>query len=68
MLYEVITLKARDEFFVTDLRSIAVQGLVAPEHLPPIAEAKLDEERATIASVIYNRLRAGQRLQRNNFV
>src|SRR5262249_61575098 len=34
-------LKARDdEFLVTDLRTIAVQGLVAPEHLPPIAEAK----------------------------
>jgi NAD+ diphosphatase len=25
---------------VTDLRSIAIQGLVAPEHLPPLAEAK----------------------------
>jgi NAD+ diphosphatase len=33
-------LKARDDLFVTDLRSIAVQGLVAPEHLPPLAEAK----------------------------
>ena len=33
-------LKARDDLFVTDLRSIAVQGLVAPEHLAPIAEAK----------------------------
>jgi NAD+ diphosphatase len=33
-------LKARDGFHVTDLRSVAVQGLVAPEHLPPIAEAK----------------------------
>jgi len=33
-------LKERDSFLVTDLRSIAVQGLVAPEHLPPIAEAK----------------------------
>jgi NAD+ diphosphatase len=33
-------LKARDEFLVTDLRSIAVRGLVVPEHLPPIAEAK----------------------------
>src|SRR5436305_5271519 len=33
-------LKGRDDFLVTDLRSIAVQGLVAPEHLPPIAEAK----------------------------
>jgi len=33
-------LKARDDLLVTDLRSIAVQGLVAPEHLPPIAEAK----------------------------
>jgi len=33
-------LKTRDGFFVTDLRSIAVQGLVDAEHLPPIAEAK----------------------------
>jgi NAD+ diphosphatase len=33
-------LKNRDEFLVTDLRSIAVQGLVNAEHLPPIAEAK----------------------------
>ena len=33
-------LKSREELHVTDLRSIAVQGLVAPDHLPPIAEAK----------------------------
>jgi NAD+ diphosphatase len=33
-------LKSREAFHVTDLRSIAVQGLVAPEHLPPLAEAK----------------------------
>ncbi len=33
-------LKTRDGFFVTDLRSVAVQGLVDAEHLPPIAEAK----------------------------
>ncbi len=33
-------LKAREDFLVTDLRSVAVQGLVAPEQLPPIAEAK----------------------------
>ncbi|MEA2981106.1 MAG: diphosphatase [Alphaproteobacteria bacterium] len=33
-------LKARDDLLVTDLRSIAIQGLVAPEHLPPLAEAK----------------------------
>ena len=33
-------LKIRDEFLVTDLRSIAVQGLVDAEHLPPISEAK----------------------------
>ncbi|MGA2566410.1 MAG: NAD(+) diphosphatase [Pseudolabrys sp.] len=33
-------LKSRDDLHVTDLRSIAVQGLVDPEHLPPIAEAK----------------------------
>jgi NAD+ diphosphatase len=33
-------LKAREEFLVTDLRSIAVNGLVDSEHLPPLAEAK----------------------------
>jgi NAD+ diphosphatase len=33
-------LKAREAFVVTDLRSIAVSGLVAPEHLAPLAEAK----------------------------
>ena len=34
------TLKTRDGFHVTDLRSVAVQGLVDAVHLPPIAEAK----------------------------
>ena len=33
-------LKARDDLKITDLRSIAVQGIVAAEHLPPLAEAK----------------------------
>ncbi len=33
-------LKARDEFVITDLRSIAVGGLVAVDHLPPLAEGK----------------------------
>lgn len=33
-------LKERGDFAVIDLRSIATQGLVAPEHLPQIAEAK----------------------------
>jgi len=33
-------LKARDDLFVTDLRSIAIQGLVEAVHLPPLAEAK----------------------------
>lgn len=33
-------LKARGDLLVIDLRSIAMQGLVAPEHLPPLAEAK----------------------------
>ena len=33
-------LKGNPDFFVTDLRSIAVQGLVGPEHLAPLAEAK----------------------------
>jgi NAD+ diphosphatase len=34
------SLKTREEFFVTDLRSIAVQGLVSFEHLPALAETK----------------------------
>lgn len=33
-------LKANDDYVVTDLRSIAVQGLVDADHLPPLAEAK----------------------------
>ena len=33
-------LKSRNDLLITDLRSIAMQGLVAPEHLPPLAEAK----------------------------
>jgi len=33
-------LKARNDLIITDLRSIAMKGMVAPEHLPPIAEAK----------------------------
>ncbi len=33
-------LKAQPELFVTDLRSIAVQGLVTADHLAPLAEAK----------------------------
>jgi len=33
-------LKTREALHVTDLRSVAVQGLVATDHLPPIAEAK----------------------------
>jgi NAD+ diphosphatase len=33
-------IKSRDGMQVADLRSVAVQGLVAAEHLPPIAEAK----------------------------
>ncbi len=33
-------LKSRDGLDIRDLRSIAVQGLVAPEHLGPLAEAK----------------------------
>ena len=33
-------LKARGDLLVTDLRSIAVRGLVAQDHLPPLAEAK----------------------------
>jgi len=33
-------LKARGDFTVTDLRSIAVRGLIAADHLPPLAEGK----------------------------
>jgi NAD+ diphosphatase len=33
-------LKTRGDLLVTDLRAIATGGLVAPEHLPPLAEAK----------------------------
>jgi NAD+ diphosphatase len=33
-------LKSRNDLFIIDLRSIAVQGLVAADHLPPLAEAK----------------------------
>jgi NAD+ diphosphatase len=33
-------LKARNDLTITDLRSIAVQGLVDAQHLPPLAEAK----------------------------
>ncbi len=33
-------LKARNDLKITDLRSIAVRGLVDAEHLPPLAEAK----------------------------
>ncbi len=33
-------LKTRSDVLVTDLRAIATGGLVAPEHLPPLAEAK----------------------------
>ena len=33
-------LKARNDLFVIDLRSIAIQGLVTADHLPPLAEAK----------------------------
>ena len=36
----VESLKARNDLKITDLRSIAVQGLVDAEHLPPLAEAK----------------------------
>ena len=32
------SLKARDDLFVIDLRSIAIQGLVNANHLPPLAE------------------------------
>jgi NAD+ diphosphatase len=33
-------LKANDAYEVTDLRTIAVRGMIAEEHLPPLAEGK----------------------------
>lgn len=33
-------LKSRNEFLVTDLRSVAMGALVAPQHLPALAQAK----------------------------
>jgi NAD+ diphosphatase len=33
-------LKARNDLVIIDLRSIAIQGLVGADHLPPLAEAK----------------------------
>jgi NAD+ diphosphatase len=36
----IAALQGRDEFTVTDLRSIAVEGLLDADHLPPLAEAK----------------------------
>jgi NAD+ diphosphatase len=36
----VVALKAGSVFEVADLRSIAVRGLIAAEHLPPLAEGK----------------------------
>jgi NAD+ diphosphatase len=33
-------LKTRNDLKITDIRSIAVQGLVEADHLPPLAEAK----------------------------
>jgi NAD+ diphosphatase len=36
----VEALKTRNDLKITDLRTIAVQGLVDAEHLPPLAEAK----------------------------
>jgi NAD+ diphosphatase len=37
---DIDALKSRGDLVVRDLRSIAVQGLIAAEHLPPLAEAK----------------------------
>jgi len=34
------SLKTREEFVITDLRSIAIRGLVETYHLPPLAEGK----------------------------
>ena len=36
----VEALKSRDDLLITDLRAIATGALVAPRHVPPLAEAK----------------------------
>jgi NAD+ diphosphatase len=36
----VESLRSRGDLLITDLRSLATGALVAPEHLPPLAEAK----------------------------
>jgi NAD+ diphosphatase len=36
----ITALQAREEFTITDLRSIAVRGLLDADHLPPLAEGK----------------------------
>jgi NAD+ diphosphatase len=36
----VETIKAREKLLAIDLRSIAVQGLMSPDQLPPLAQAK----------------------------
>jgi NAD+ diphosphatase len=36
----ITALQTREEFTVTDLRSIAVRGLLDADHLPPLAEGK----------------------------
>jgi NAD+ diphosphatase len=36
----VEALKTRDDFVVSDLRTIAVQAMIDPVHLPPLAEGK----------------------------
>jgi NAD+ diphosphatase len=37
---DIEALKARDDLFILDLRSIAMRGLVDADHLPPLAEGK----------------------------
>ena len=36
----VAQLKTRPDLLVTDLRAVAIEGLVVPEHLPPLAATK----------------------------
>jgi NAD+ diphosphatase len=36
----IAALQTRDDFTITDLRSIAVRGLLDADHLPPLAEGK----------------------------
>ncbi len=54
-------LKANGEHLVIDLRSIVVQGLVSPEHLPPLAGSQGAHQLARAASLLRKLRRVHER-------